>query len=68
MKIKISELEKTITKVLCIEYSKEEAKLMKDIVMFGELSGRKLRSIREENLERGEVDVNEKIFDKILKY
>lgn len=40
MKIRISKLENLIDKVLSREYSKEEARLMKEIIMFGELSGR----------------------------
>ncbi len=40
MKIKITELENLITKVLLTQYSKEEAKLIKEVVLFGELSGR----------------------------
>src|SRR5947209_7413826 len=40
MKIKISDLENLVTKVLLTEYSEEEANLIKDVVLFGELSGR----------------------------
>lgn len=40
MKIKISELESIITKILSTEYSSEEANLIKDVVMFGELAGK----------------------------
>lgn len=40
MTIKISELEELITKILLTEYSPEEATLIKDVMMFGELSGK----------------------------
>jgi LDH2 family malate/lactate/ureidoglycolate dehydrogenase len=40
MKIKIPDLDKLITEVLRTEYTKEESDLIKDIVLFGELSGR----------------------------
>lgn len=40
MIIKITKLEKLITKVLSTTYSEEEANLIKDVVLFGELSGR----------------------------
>src|SRR6185369_13500787 len=40
MKIKISELEELITKILLTEYSPEEASLIKDVIMFGELVGK----------------------------
>lgn len=40
MKIKISELEELVTKILLTEYSSEEASLIKDVIMFGELSGK----------------------------
>jgi len=40
MKIKIAELEEIITKILLTEYSPQEAGLIKDVVMFGELSGK----------------------------
>ncbi len=40
MKIKIAELENIITKILLTEYTSEEANLIKDVLMFGELSGK----------------------------
>jgi len=40
MKIKISELEKKVETILQSEYSPEEANIIKEVVMFGELSGR----------------------------
>src|SRR5476651_39979 len=40
MKIKITVLEKFITKVLLTSYSEEEVNLIKEVVLFGELSGR----------------------------
>jgi L-2-hydroxycarboxylate dehydrogenase (NAD+) len=40
MKIKINELENLITKALRTEYSQEETNLIKDVVLFGELSGK----------------------------
>lgn len=40
MKIKISELDELITTILVTEYSPEETALIKDVIMFGELSGK----------------------------
>jgi LDH2 family malate/lactate/ureidoglycolate dehydrogenase len=40
MKIKISELEEFVTKILLTEYSPQEAAMIKDVVLFGELSGK----------------------------
>jgi len=40
MKIKIPELEKLVVDVLRTEYTTEQADRMKDVVLFGELSGR----------------------------
>ncbi|MGH7204006.1 MAG: Ldh family oxidoreductase [Candidatus Levyibacteriota bacterium] len=51
MKIKITELEHIVLQKLLLEYSQEEAHRIKDIVMFGELSGKPshglLRLLRE---------------------
>lgn len=51
MKIKIKELEQLVEKVLLTEYSTVESSLIKDVVLFGELSGKPshglLRLLRE---------------------
>ena len=92
MKIKIKNLEKLILEVLVTEYSPHESELIKDVVLFGELSGRPTHGIirllkenygvfvdgrqvripgehtlqtRDENLKRGEIEVNEDIVNKI---
>ena len=45
MKIKIKNLEKLILEVLVTEYSPHESELIKDVVLFGELSGRPTHGI-----------------------
>jgi len=40
MKIKISDLDKLVTEVLRTEYTKQQTDLIKEVVLFGELSGR----------------------------
>jgi len=40
MKIKIKELKKLVKKVLLTQYKEEYAEMMKEVVMFGELTGR----------------------------
>lgn len=45
MKIKITELEKLVVRVLHTRYSLEEANLIKDVVLFGELSGKSSHGI-----------------------
>ena len=40
MKIKVTELEKLVISVLRTKYSQEDTNLIKDVILFGELSGK----------------------------